>query len=123
MSSDIVNPVDTDVAIFTATTTLTSMLLGINQIVHENIVDANDYIRAASNYVKTNTSKIKQALKPAYTEYTEFVKSRTMNETSDNTVMGHDIDGDRISDTPILHQEAQEEPKKSLWKRFCEFMF
>ena len=124
MSSDIVNPVDTDVAIFTATTTLTSMLLGINQIVHENIVDANDYIRAASNYVKTNTSKIKQALKPAYTEYTDFVKRHTMNEESnDDTVAGHDIDGDRLGDAPISHQEVQEEPKKSLWKRFCEFMF
>ena len=62
MSDTIVNPVDTDVAIFTATTTLVNMLTGINQIVHENIVDAQDYIRATTNYIKSEENKVDIAL-------------------------------------------------------------
>lgn len=58
LSSDIVNPVDTDIAIFTATATLVTMLTGINQIVHENIVDAQDYIRAASRFTEHGKSAI-----------------------------------------------------------------
>ena len=62
MSDTIVNPVDTDVAIFTATTTLVTMLTGINQIVHENIVDAQDYIRATTNYIKSEENKVDHEL-------------------------------------------------------------
>ena len=58
MSANIVNPVDTDIAIFTATTTLATMITGINQIVHDNIVDAQDYIRAASNHISAETTKV-----------------------------------------------------------------
>ena len=128
MSSDIVNPVDTDVAIFTATTTLTSMLMGINQVVHENIVDAQDYIRAASNYVKSNTGRIKAKLKPAYNEYDEFVRNHTMNgydgdDFADDKVgdsFDTDFDGDKVGGTPFIRET---EPKKSIWKQIVEFFF
>ena len=128
LSNDIVNPVDTDVAIFTATTTLTSMLMGINQVVHENIVDAQDYIRAASNYVKSNTGRIKAKLKPAYNEYDEFVRNHTMNEYDGDDFadakagdsFDADFDGDKVGGTPFIRET---EPKKSIWKQIVEFFF
>ena len=91
LSNDIVNPVDTDIAIFTATATLVTMLTGINQIVHETIVDAQDYVRAASNFVKAEKSEIdKEILELCSGRLQEWYgkdeEGRTVEGTSEHTI-------------------------------------
>ena len=99
LSNDIVNPVDTDVAIFTATATLASLITGINQIVHENIIDAQDYIKAASNFVKAERTVIdKEIISLFGTEIREWYGD---DEITCNT----------------------QESRPSLWARFKAWIF
>lgn len=111
MSKDIINPVDTDIAIFTATATLVTMLTGINQIVHENIVDAQDYIRAATRFADFHKNEIDK-------EIVELCGARLKDAYE------WELDcADSVTGFNTYVKGSVGETKPSLWERFKRYFF